>query len=177
MKKTLVIFLLFIAFLIIYFLQANFFFFFSIAGIKPNLFIILILFISLFAGIKPGIGCALFFGIYLDIVLGKKLGTSTLMLTLIAILGWYFDKNFSKDSKLTIMLMVIGSTAIYEIGSYILNIVTLGSYIEVMQFIKILLVEIIYNSILTIILYPAIQTLGYKVENIFKEQKILTRYF
>ena len=177
MKKAIVIICLIITFLITYFLQANFFSWFTIAGIKPNLFIILVLFISLFAGMKAGIGCSLFFGLYLDIILGKSLGVYTTMFTIVAILGGYFDKNFSKDSRLTIMLMVMASTLIFELGTYIFNAIVLNSYVEVLNFIKILVIEIIYNAVLTTILYPGMQIVGYKIEDIFKGQKILTRYF
>lgn len=177
MKKTLAIILIIITFLIIYFLQANFFTWFNISGIKPNLFVILVLLVGLFAGRKIGIPIAIFLGFFLDLVLGKSIGISAFMFAIVAFLGGYLDKNFSKDSKLTIMLMVAGSTAIYEIGSYVFNVINLSAYAELGSFIKILLIEIVYNTMLTIILYPLIQKTGYKLEEIFKENKILTRYF
>lgn len=177
MKKTITIIGLILTFLIIYFLQANFFSWFTIAGIKPNLFIILVLFISLFVGMKYGIVFALIFGLFLDIVIGKTIEINTIMLTVVAILGGYFDKNFSKDSKITIMLMVIGSTLIFEIGSYVLSIIMLNTNIEILSFARIILIEVLYNAILTVILYPLIQNVGYKIEDIYKGQKILTRYF
>lgn len=177
MKKTVSIILMFITFLIIYFLQSNFFNWFTIAGIKPNLFIIFTLFISLFAGVKIGTAYGIFFGFFLDIIIGRSLGISSIMYGVIGALGGYFDKNFSKDSRITIMLMVIGSTLLYEIGNYIISIIQLSIQIEILSFIKIVLIEVIYNVILTIILYPIIQKVGYKIEDIFKGQKILTRYF
>ena len=45
------------------------------------------------------------------------------------------------------------------------------------RFAKILALEIIYNGLITIILYPLMQKLGYKMEDIFKNPQILTRYF
>ena len=54
MKKAIVIFILFIVFIIAYFLELNFFSWFTIAGVKPNLFIMLVLFIGLYAGIRMG---------------------------------------------------------------------------------------------------------------------------
>ncbi len=177
MKKTITIIGLAMTFLIIYFLQANFFSWFTIAGIKPNLFIILVLFISLFIGMKYGIGFGLIFGLFLDIVIGKSIEINTIMLVCVAILGGYFDKNFSKDSRITIMLMVIGSTFIFEIGSYILSIIILNTNIEIISFIKIVIIEVFYNAILTAILYPLMQIVGYKIEDIYTGQKILTRYF
>lgn len=177
MRKALAILLLIISFFIIYFLQANFFTWFTIAGVMPNLFIILILFISLFAGMKVGIPFGICTGLFLDIVVGKNIGISAIMYGIIGFIGGYFDKTFSKESRITIMLMIIGSTCIYEIGYYILQAVELSSHIQILRFIIILLIEVIYNTILTIILYPLIQKLGYKLEDIFKGQKILTRYF
>ncbi len=52
MKKTLTITILCIIFIIIYLLQINFFSWFTIAGVKPNLFVILVLFIGLYSGRK-----------------------------------------------------------------------------------------------------------------------------
>lgn len=75
------------------------------------------------------------------------------------------------------MLMVMASTLIFEVGSYILSMMILNINVEVLYFIKILVIEIIYNAIITIIIYPGVQIVGYKIEDIFKGQKILTRYF
>ena len=177
MKKTISIILMFVTFLIIYFLQSNFFNWFTIAGVKPNLFIILTLFISLFAGAKIGTAYGIFFGIFLDVVIGRSIGISSIMYALVGAIGGYFDKNFSKDSRMTIIFMVIGTTLLYEIGNYVISIMRLSIQIEVLSFVRVLLIEIIYNVIITIILYPLIQKVGYKVEDIFKGQKILTRYF
>lgn len=177
MKKALAIIFIILTFLIIYFLQANFFIWFNIAGIKPNLFVVLILLVALFAGRKIGIPIAIFLGFFLDIVIGKSIGISALMFAIIAFLGGYLDKNFSKDSKLTIMLMVVGATVVYEFGAYIFSIIHSSANVEMLSFVKILIIEIIYNTILTIILYPLIQKSGYKLEEVFKENKILTRYF
>jgi len=177
MKKAISIILIFIIFILIFLLQANFFNWFTIAGVKPNLFIILVLFLGLFAGQKLGTIYGVILGVFLDLVLGRNIGISAAMLGIIGFLGGYLDKNFSKESRLTVMLMVIGTTAVYEIGTYIFNIVEFSINIEIFSFIKILLKEILYNAILTIILYPLIQKAGYMLEDIFKGQKILTRYF
>lgn len=177
MKKATTIAILIVSFLIVYFLQANFFSWFTIAGVKPNLFVIFILFISLFAGSKVGIPFGILVGLFLDKVLGKNIGSSFIMLTIVAVVGGYFDKNFSKESRITIMLMVMGSTILYEVGGYILQIIEQSIYIEIVPFLTKLGIEVIYNAILTIILYPIMQKWGYKIENTFKGQKILTRYF
>ena len=120
---------------------------------------------------------AIFLGIFLDLIIGKTVGVSSVMFSIIAFIGGYLEKNFSKDSKITIMLMVALCTVIFEIGSYLFEIVNLSINIEVLSFSKILILEVVFNMLLTIILYPFFQKIGYKLEEIFKENKILTRYF
>lgn len=87
------------------------------------------------------------------------------------------EKNLSKDSKITVMIMCAVSTASYELFVYLYRGAILSANIEIFLFIKILLVEMIYNTLITIILYPLMQKLGYKMESVFKKSQILTRYF
>ena len=80
MKKILAIIILFITFILLYFLQANFFSWFNIAGIKPNLFIIFSLFIGLFLGKIYGISAGVTTGILIDLFIGKKIGVNGIVL-------------------------------------------------------------------------------------------------
>ena len=98
-------------------------------------------------------------------------------LGIIGFVAALFDKNFSKDSRMTIMVMVVVATAIFEILSYTLNYMMADLNVEMINFIKILATELLYNLILTIIFYPAMQKFGYYIENEYKGNKILTRYF
>lgn len=177
MKKIIINLAIIVVFLIIYFLQANFFTWFNIAGIMPNLFIILILFIGMFMGKIYGIVYGLVFGILLDIFIGTTYGITSIMLTIVGIIAIIFDKNFSKDSRISIMGIVLISTIIYEVGKYILSYMLSDISIEIFPFIKILFVEVIFNVILTILIYPIIQFVGYDIEEEFKGSRILTKYF
>lgn len=177
MKNVLITIAIVITFILIYLLQANFFNWFTIAGVKPNLFVILIVFVSLFAKKSINIPFSLLAGIFLDAVIGKKIGLSAILFGLIVIAGIYFDKNFSKESKLTIMLMIIGATFLYEVGMYLLIMLSAGTGLEIAGFAKILAIEILYNVLLSIILYPIIKIAGHYVEEESKQTKILTRYF
>lgn len=91
--------------------------------------------------------------------------------------GGYLDKNLSKESKITMLLLVMGLTAAYEIFIYAYRAMVLSSNVEIDLFLRKLLIEIAYNALLTIILYPLMQKLGYKMEDVFKNPQILTRYF
>ena len=68
-------------------------------------------------------------------------------------------------------------TIIYEVVLYFLQYIAFKINIEIVQFIKILFIEVIYNVIIIIILYPLMKFTGYEIENEIKGDKILTRYF
>lgn len=177
MKKTSITILLILTFLIIFFLQANIFQNFTIAGVMPNLFVIFILFVGLYANATLSVLVGVIGGLIIDLVYSKTIGITAIMLCIIGYLGAYFDKNFSKENKFTILLMVIGATAIYEFGLYSLQVILMEFDFEIIEFIKILLIEILYNSLLSIILYPLIKKAGYAIDRNFKENNLLTRYF
>ena len=80
MKKILSIVIIFITFIFIYFLQSNFFNWFNIAGVKPNLFIIFLLIIGIFIGKTYGASIGIFFGLLLDLFIGKVVGINAIVL-------------------------------------------------------------------------------------------------
>ena len=175
--KTLSILLSFILFLILYFLQANFFSWFTIAGVKPNVLVVFVLCTGLFGGRTIGSLLGMVYGVLLDTWIGQKIGISGILLGIIGFTGGYLDKSFSKDSKLTIILMSVVATLGYEFLQYIIRVISNNMNLELIAFLKIIAIEIIYNGILVIILYPIIQKWGYFLEEQFKGKKILTRYF
>ncbi len=177
MKKTLINIGLIFTFLFIYFLQSNLFTWFKIAGVMPNMFIIFTLFIGLYAHKYMGVTYGIIFGILIDLFISKKVGITAIMLGSIGIMGAILDKNFSKENRITIILMVSIATLVFEIGAYILSFFVYKNNIQIWPFIQILLIECLYNALITIILYPLIQIIGNKIEEIFKGNKVLTRYF
>lgn len=177
MKKVGITIYLILLFIIIYLLQVNFFSWFNIGGVKPNLFIILLLMIGLFAGKKMGIIYGILMGMTLDFWMCKSIGVYSIMLAVVGFLGGSLSKNFSKDSRITMLTMIAIATLLYEVGVIMLNYFINSSEITISYLLKTLITEIIYNSIITIIIYPLIMNLGVKIEENFQENRILTRYF
>jgi len=176
MKKTLIIIGIFILFLFIYFLQINFFSWYNIAGVQPNLFIILSLFIGLYLGGKYGLYLGVIFGLLLDLFLAKRLGINAIALGIAGMLGGFFNKNFSKEGRLALMLMVAGTTILCELITYIIQIIFIGAEFIFLNFIYLILIETIYNIILIIILYPIIQKIGNSIEDTFRKNSMFSKY-
>lgn len=96
MKKVLSILIIFITFVIIYFLQANFFSWFNIAGIKPNLFIIFALYLGVYMGKVYGISIGIVLGLLLDFIIGKAIGINATILGIAGLLRRISYKKFFK---------------------------------------------------------------------------------
>ena len=104
-------------------------------------------------------------------------GINGIILGLAGFVGGRLNRSFSKDSRMTIMLIVIGMTFICELVSYILRIVLLGIPAAVPKFLEIAAIEVVFNTMIVIIIYPLLQKGGNLIERIFTERKTLTRYF
>lgn len=118
----------------------------------------------------------LLIGIYLDILTSKQVGISAIVFAFMGYICGFLDKSFSKESKLTIILMVVGSTFAYEVIVYIYSSISNNVPLDVLGFIKILFIELLFNGLLTIILYPIIRNLGDLVERIFKTNRANSSY-
>lgn len=175
-KKTIIL-ILFILGFVLYFLQKNIFSNLPIFGIVPNILIIYILFLGLYTNSKVSIAVGIFLGFLLDTVYGKCIGISSMMFCILAYVSSYFDKNFSKENKITIIIMCIGATFVYELGSYIINSIVFNFEIEFRYFLNKVFIENLYNTLLLIIIYPVFKKFGYILDRKFKQSNLLTRYF
>lgn len=173
-SNLLVAVLLIIAFIIIYFLQANVFSNFTIAEIKPNLFIIFILIIGLFGNNFLSILFSIICGIWLDSLYSESIGITSAMLCLIGFMATWFDSLWSKDEKISIVIMVFIATFIFEFGSYFLKSIIFDFEIEIKIFFKNLALEELYNVLLTIIFFGLIKKLGYGMERKLKRTNMYT---
>jgi rod shape-determining protein MreD len=139
----------------------------------PNIVVILALFIGLFIGRSRGIIYGIIYGIFMDL----WIGITSVCLAIVGIIGGTFDKNFSKDSRIVILLIGAFCTIVYEVLLYVLQGVFFQISVEVIPFLKILALETIYNIFIIIIIYPIMKNVGYEIESEIKGDKILTRYF
>lgn len=96
MKKILSIIIIFLAFILIYFLQANIFTWFNIAGIKPNIFIIFSLFIGIFIGKIYGLSIGIVMGLLLDLFISKAIGINAIILGIAGLLRRNIYEKFLK---------------------------------------------------------------------------------
>lgn len=173
MKKTIDIILIIFIFFIIYFLESNFFTWFNIAGVMPNLFVVLIMVIGLFMKKKNGFIFGILFGLLLDLFIGVKIGINAISLAIVGLCAELLDKSFSKDNRITVMFLTSILTIVAEVITYTLQIVFCGANLQIPQFIRILVIEIIFNTIFIALFYPLFLSFGTKIENDFTNNSFL----
>lgn len=177
MKKFKSFLILLLLFLIIYFLQFNFFTWFNIRGIMPNLFVVFTLFVGIFIGQRIGIAVGLFVGIVVDVIIGKQVGFTGIALGIVGYVGELLDKNFDKNSLLTLLAMVAIVTFGYELVNMFYIIVRNGLNFNIFIFLIMIIVEVLFNVLLVMIFYPLIKKIGHYFEEVFKVKRVLTRYY
>ena len=165
---------LLLVFVFLYFLQANIFPLIPIAGVVPNLFVIFILVIGLYGNNFLSLLFGIFCGIWIDSLYGEVIGVTSAMLCLIGFIATWFDTLWSKDEKISIIIMVLLSTLIFEFGGYFIKSIILDFEMEIKIFFKILFFEEIYNILLTIIFFGIIKKLGYIMERRLKRTNMYT---
>lgn len=174
MKKIITFIFLILIFFVIYFLQVNFFNWFTIAGVKPNIFIIFIVVIGAYTQKIPTSILSIFFGIYLDIINAKTVGSSAFLFTIIGNLSQTINKNISNENKITLLINIMAGTVLYEMLNYFYMCFKFSNKIEFITFSKIVAIEVFFNIIITIILYPIIQKAGNILKKIFEKDNMFS---
>lgn len=137
-------------------LQSTFFRALNLGGIVPNLLIILTSSFGFMRGEKTGTVIGFFCGLLADIFFGEVLGFYALILMYIGYINGKFSRIFyPEDIKLPATL-IIASDFFYGFACYVLMFLMRGKLQFGYYFMNIILPEIVYTVVITIILYPLI---------------------
>ena len=125
-------------------------------GIVPNLLIVLTSAFGFMRGEKTGTVIGFFCGLLADIFFGEVIGFYALILMYIGYLNGKFSRIFyPEDIKLPVTL-IIASDFLYGFACYVLMFLMRGRIQFGYYFMNIILPEIVYTVVATIILYPLI---------------------
>ncbi|MEG1847273.1 MAG: rod shape-determining protein MreD [Lachnospiraceae bacterium] len=151
MKKNIVI----TAIIILCFaLQSTVFRVLNFSGIGPNLLIIVTSSFGFMRGQKSGTIIGFFCGLLIDLFFGNVLGFYALIYMYIGFANGSFHKIFyPEDIKLPLFLITV-SDVVYCMVTYILMFLLRSRFQFMGYFLHIILPEIVYTVVITIILYP-----------------------
>lgn len=166
MKRTIITtIMIFVCFL----LESTIFHALNFGGIIPNLLIILTSAYGFMRGRKTGLLVGFFCGLLYDLFYGGKLGFYAMIYMYIGYVNGYFKAIFyPEDIKLPLFLITF-SDLCYGLIIYILMFFFRGKFHFSYYFTNIILPEMVYTVLVTIILYPIIFAVNKKLEESEKE--------
>ena len=141
-----------------YLLQCTLFNHLELAGIKPNLILIVTASFGFMRGQKEGMLVGFFAGLITDIQFGTILGFYALLYLVIGFVNGLFEQlYFDEDIKLPLFLISV-SEFLYGIIIYLLMFMLRS------DFNRIIVPELIYTIVITLGLYPLILFINHKLE-------------
>ena len=158
MKGKLIHFLLI---LVCFLLQSTLMKSISIGSISPNLILILCVSMGLMRGKKSGMWTGFFSGLLVDMFYGSVFGFYALVYMYIGFLSGYAHRVcYDDDLKVPVML-TIAADLLYGLGVYALQFLLRGRLGLSVYFVRIILPEMLYTTLLTLIVYRVFYFINY----------------
>lgn len=144
-------------------LQCSVFQFIEIASIKPNLLLIITVSFGLMRGRKSGMLTGFFSGLCCDLFFESILGFNALIYMWIGYLAGYFYRIFYDDDIKTPLLLISVGDLIYGIVVYVSTFLFRGRINFFFYLGRIIIPEVLYTMILTIVTYRIFYSINRKL--------------
>ncbi|MEG0804948.1 MAG: rod shape-determining protein MreD [Lachnospiraceae bacterium] len=169
MKRKITVFVLII---LCFLLQTTVFKSIAFASVSPNLMIVVTSAIGFMRGKKEGMLVGFFSGLLMDIFFGSALGLYAMIYMYIGYLNGFFRKLFfPEDIKLPILL-ISGSDLLVNIVIYILLFFFRSRFHFGYYLLNIMMPEVVYTILVSIVLYFIILRINQKLEAIEKRSAV-----
>ena len=147
-----------------YLLQTAIFPAFEIAGIKPNLMLIVTAAFGFMRGPREGMFVGFASGLLIDIQYGDMIGFYALIYLVAGYINGLFEQiYFDEDIKLPLFL-IAGSDFVYGIAVYFLTFLLRSDFNFLHYLNRIIIPEAIYTIAVTLIVYPLLLFINHKLE-------------
>ncbi len=160
-RRIILVFLILTCFL----LQSTIFKTLSLGSISPNLMVIVTSSYGFMSGKKEGLWVGFFCGLLEDIFYGRLLGMHAMIYMYIGYANGYFNHIFyEEDIKLPIFLISV-SELVYGLGTYVIMFMMRSRFAFSYYMIRIILPELIYTIVVTLIFYRVIYMVNRRMED------------
>lgn len=162
--------IIFIEIIISFLLQTTVFQWFELADTVPNLLLILTVSQGFLRGRKVGLLTGIICGLLIDLMYGDIVGVSAIIYMTIGYINGYSGKIFNKADKIVPVVLVGFSQFAYFILYYTFNFLLRGKLNIFYYFITIGLPEIVYTTLVAILIYRLIYFIDVKIDGILKKE-------
>lgn len=145
-------------------IQTSLFPYLDIAGVTPNLLVVLVASIGFMRGKNEGIFIGFISGLLIDLFFSNVIGFYALIYSVIGFLNGFFTKEFMpEDIKLPVVL-IVGSDFVLNLFVYFITFMFRGDFNFYFYLVKIIVPEIVYTLLISIFLYLLILKVNKKLE-------------
>ena len=150
--------------LVSFLLQSTVFHYLALAGVVPNLLLIITMSFGLMRGRREGMLVGFFSGILIDIFFGGVMGPYAFIYMTMGYANGFFHQIYYVEDVLLPMIMITVNDFIYNIVIYIFyfllqNKLNFGHYL-----IDVILPEMLYTIIITLFLYKVLVRINLKLK-------------
>ena len=160
MKRLLVWLSTFLFIILIILFQINFLDKISLFTVIPSIGVVFVSAIGIVSGANVGGFVGGTYGLLVDTFCGKALGIYFFLYLVLGVISGLFKNKMSTNNKLSLAFMVVFGTAFVETSYVLLNKIAYRIDVSMFSFLKVLLLEEIYNLILTYILFRSFMLWG-----------------
>jgi len=145
-------------------LQTSLFSYLEIASVSPNLLVVLVAAIGFMKGKKEGMTIGFISGLLIDLFFSEAIGFYALLYVLIGYLNGFFTKEFlPEDIKLPVIL-IVASDFLVNSAVYLIRFMFRGDFNYSYYLLNIIIPELVYTLLVSIVLYTVILKVNQKLE-------------
>jgi rod shape-determining protein MreD len=157
---------------VLYLLQSSFFIHLELAGVVPNLLIILTATAGIVSGSREGCIIGFFCGLLMDLTGGGIVGMYALGYLIAGYLAGIVNRFFYKEDITFPILLVAGTDFFYGLYMYFFGFLTRGRMEFGFYLLHIILPEVVYTVILALILYRPVMHIVQRQSSKGSEERI-----
>ncbi len=154
--------------IVCFLLQSTLFKALSFASISPNLLVVVTAAFGFMRGKKEGMFIGFFSGMLMDIFFGSILGFYALEYMYIGYFNGFFRKQFFPDDIKLPLILIGVSDVLYNLGVYVLRFFFRGKFQIGYFMLHIVIPELVYTLLVTIVLYFIILKINQHLEQMEK---------
>ncbi len=149
-------------------LQSALFPFIEVAGVTPNLLLILTVSFGLMRGRKEGMLVGFFCGLLYDLFFGYAIGPYMLIYMVIGYCNGFFHRFYLVEDVLLPIIIIVADDFIFNFATYVVFFV-MRNRLNFSKYIKdIMLPDMIYTALLTLVVFKFFVFVNKKLKQIEK---------
>lgn len=143
----------------------------SLNGVKPNVLLMITVFFGFAEGMNNGMLTGFFCGLLCDIFFNSVLGVYSFLFMLLGAFGGLMAKIFYQDDVVFPYLTIAITDAMFGLVYYVTVFLVRGRFVFTDYLKSIILPEILYTLLLSVVLLPLLYRYSTLLEKIEKKEK------